>query len=355
MSNDHLTGSDFRVTRKAQPGIAGVPPSKVCKQTRACAIRAAAYAVVSFLFATSAASQTYPAKPIRIIVPLAAGGPGDVLARALGQKLSEQVAQPVIIDNRPGANTNVGTEFVARSAADGYTLLATASPFTVNPALYPKIPYDPIRDFAPITLIGVTPLILVVHPSLPVKSVKDLVALARAKPGELHYGSAGNGSALHLAGEMLNTRAHIKLVHIPYKGVTNAFSDLLGGQISLMFPGAPIALPQVKAGKLRALGTTGEKRTAAALDLPSIQESGVPGYEVSVWYGVLAPANTPSPVINRLHTELTKIIQHTDIKERWAVLGAEPLFNTPAEYAAFLRADVVKWAKVVKESGARLD
>jgi tripartite-type tricarboxylate transporter receptor subunit TctC len=310
---------------------------------------------VSLFFATSAAAQTYPAKPIRIIVPLAAGGPGDVLARALGQKLSEQVAQPVIIDNRPGANTNVGTEFVAKSAADGYTLLATASPFTVNPALYPKMPYDPIRDFAPITLIGVTPLILVVHPSLPVKSVKDLVALARAKPGELHYGSAGNGSALHLAGEMLNTSARIKLIHIPYKGVTNAFSDLLGGQISIMFPGAPIALPQVKAGKLRALGTTGEKRTAAALDLPSIQESGVPGYEVSVWYGVLAPANTPSPVINRLHTELTKIIQHTDIKERWAVLGAEPLFNTPAEYAAFLRADVVKWAKVVKESGARLD
>ena len=350
-----MTASNFCVARNATPVIAGVPPAKAYERTWTSAIPAAAYAVMSLFFVAASTAQTYPAKPIRIIVPLAAGGPGDVLARAMGQKLSEQVAQPVIIDNRPGANTNVGTEFAAKSPADGYTLLATASPVTVNPALYPKMPYDPIRDFSPVTLIGVTPLILVVHPSLPVKSVKDLVALARAKPGELHYGSAGNGSALHLAGEMLNTSARIKLVHIPYKGVTHAFSDLLGGQISIMFPGAPIALPQVKAGKLRALGTTGEKRTAAAPDLPSIQESGVPGYEVSVWYGVLAPANTPSPVINRLHTEITKIIQLADIKERWAVLGAEPLFNTPAEYAAFLKADVVKWAKVVKESGARLD
>ena len=302
-----------------------------------------------------ATAQTYPAKPIRIVVPLAAGGPGDVLARAMGQKLSEQVSQPVVIDNRPGANTNVGTEFVAKSPADGYTLLATASPFTVNPALYPKMPYDPIKDFAPITLIGITPLILTVHPSLPVKSVKELIALAKAKPGELHYGSAGNGSALHLAGEMLNTSAGIKLVHVPYKGVTHAFSDLLGGQISIMFPGAPIALPQVKAGKLRALGTTGEKRMAAAPELPPIHEAGLPGYAVPVWYGVLAPANTPSAAITRLHSEITRIIQLADIKERWAVLGAEPAYNTPAEYAAFLKADVVKWAKVVRESGAKLD
>ncbi|HTD91735.1 MAG TPA: tripartite tricarboxylate transporter substrate-binding protein, partial [Burkholderiales bacterium] len=195
------------------------------------------------MVAQSASSQTYPAKPIRIIVPLAAGGPGDVLARAMGQKLSEQVGQPVVIDNRPGANTNVGSEFVAKAPADGYTLLATANPFTTNPSLYPVLPYDPIRDFAPVTLIGLTPLLLVVHPSLPVKTVKDLIALAKSKPAQLNYGSAGNGSALHLAGEMLNSLARIKLVHVPYKGVTNAFSDLLGGQISIMFPGAPIALP----------------------------------------------------------------------------------------------------------------
>ncbi len=302
-----------------------------------------------------ASAQNFPVKSIRFIVPLAAGGPGDVLARAIGQKLSESVGQPVVIDNRPGANTNVGSEFVAKAPPDGYTLLATASTLTINPSLYATLAYDPLRDFAPITLIASTPLILVVHPSLPVKSVKELIALARSKPGQLNYGSAGNGSALHLAGEMFNSLARVKLVHVPYKGVTNAFSDLLGGQISIMFPGAPIALPQVKAGKLRALGTTGARRTAAAPELPPISEAGLPGYEVSVWYGILAPAGTPTPVINRLHSELSKIVQLAEIKERWAVLGAEPLHNTPEQFAAFLKTDVGKWAKVVRDSGAKID
>lgn len=302
-----------------------------------------------------AIAQTFPAKPLRIIVPLAAGGPGDVLARAAGQKLAEQVGQPVVIDNRPGANTNVGTEFVVKSPADGHTLLLNGNPLTTNPSLYPALSYDPLRDLSPITLIGITPLILVVHPSLPVKSVKELVALARAQPGQLLYGSAGNGSALHLAGEMLNTAARIKLTHVPYKGVTNAFSDLLGGQVSIMFPGAPIALPQVKAGKLRALATTGEKRTAAAPELPAVHEAGLPGYEVSVWYGMLAPAGTPAAAITRLNTEFGKIVQLADIRERWAALGAEPLHNSPAEFAAFLKADVGKWAKVVKASGVKID
>jgi len=320
--------------------------------------KAALTGIAVFLLAAAAhqaSAQNYPAKPIRIVVPLAAGGPGDVLARAVGQKLSESVSQPVVIDNRPGANTNVGSEFVAKAPADGYTLLATANPLTTNPSLYAALPYDPIRDFAAITLIGLTPLILVVHPSLPVKSANDLVALARSKPAQLNYGSAGNGSALHLAGEMFNSIARVKLVHVPYKGVTNAFSDLLGGQISIMFPGAPIALPQVKAGKLRALGTTGAKRMAAAPELPPIMESGLPGYEVSVWYGFLAPAGTPPAVINRLHAEISKIVQLPDIRERWAGLGAEPLHNTPEQFAAFLKADVVKWAKVVRESGVKID
>lgn len=300
-------------------------------------------------------AQVYPAKPVRIVVPLAAGGPGDVLTRAMGQKLSEQTGQPVVIDNRPGANTNVGTEFVAKSPADGYTLLSTANPLTTNPSLYPVLPYDPIRDFAPVTLIGLTPLLLVVHPSLPVKTTKDLVALAKSKPAQLHYGSAGNGSALHLAGEMFNSVAQIKLVHVPYKGVTNAFSDLLGGQISIMFPGAPIALPQVKSGKLRALGTTGARRMSAAPELPPIAESGMPGYEVSVWYGIVAPAGTPAAAISRLHAEISKIVQLPDIKDRWAVLGAEPLHNTPEQFAAFLKADIGKWAKVVRDAGVKID
>ncbi len=316
---------------------------------------AGALLVALSALAQSTAAQTYPAKPLRIIVPLAAGGPGDVLTRAMGQKLAELTGQPVVIDNRPGANTNVGSEAAAKAPADGYTLLSTANPLTTNPSLYPALPYDPIRDFAPITLIGLTPLLLVVHPSLPVKSARDLIALAQAQPGQLNYGSAGNGSALHLAGEMFNSLARVKLVHVPYKGVTNAFSDLLGGQISIMFPGAPIALPQVRAGKLRALGTTGAARMAAAPELPPISESGLPGYEVEVWYGVLAPAGTPAAVISRLHAEISKIVQLQDIRERWALLGATPLHNTPEQFAAFLKADVGKWAKVVRVAGVKID
>ncbi len=305
--------------------------------------------------AAPGASPAYPAKPIRIVVPLAAGGPGDVLTRAIGQKLAEQTGQPVFIDNRPGANTNVGTEFVARAPADGYTLLSTGNPLTTNPSLYPVLPYDPQRDFSPVTLFASIPLLLVVHPSLPVRTPRELVALAKAKPAQLHYGSAGNGSALHLAGEMFNSIAQIKLVHIPYKGVTNAFSDLLGGQISIMFPGAPIALPQTTTGKLRALGTTGARRMATAPELAPLSESGLPGYEISVWYGIVAPANTPTTAVSRLHAEIGKIVQLTDIKQRWAALGAEPLQNTPEQFAAFLKTDTSKWAKVVRDAGVKID
>jgi tripartite-type tricarboxylate transporter receptor subunit TctC len=307
------------------------------------------------LWAHTAAGQAYPAKALRIVVPLAAGGPGDVLTRAIAQKLAEQIGQAVVIDNRPGANTNIGTEVVAKAPADGYTLLSTSNPLTTNPSLYPALPFDPLRDFAPISLIAINPLLLVVHPSLPVKTAKDLIALAKAKPTQLHYGSAGNGSALHLAGEMFNSLARVKLVHVPYKGVTGAFNDLLGGQISIMFPGTPIALPQAQAGKLRALGTTGAKRMPAAPEIPTVSESGLPGYELLVWIGVLAPAGTPAAAINRLHSEISKIVQLQDIRERWAALGAEPAHNTPEQFAAFLKADVVKWAKVVREAGVKID
>ncbi len=319
------------------------------------AVRISAGAALA-LFALYAHAQTYPSKPIRIVVPLAAGGPGDVLARAVAQKLTESIGQQVVVDNRVGANTNIGNEAVAKSAPDGYTLLMSASTLTINPSLYANLPYDAIKSFAPVTLVATTPLVLVVHPSLPVKSVKDLIALAKARPAQLLYGSAGNGSVLHLAGEMLNSMAEIKIVHVPYKGVTNAFSDLLGGQISLMFPGAPIALPQVQAGKLRALAVTSDKRSAAAPALPTVAEAaGLPGYEVSVWYGVLAPAGTPPAVVNRLHAELVKIVQSPDVATRFAALGAEPLHNTPEQFAAFLKSDLVKWTKVVRDSGAKID
>ncbi len=305
--------------------------------------------------ATYAHAQSFPAKPIRIVVPLAAGGPGDVLARSVAQKLTENVGQQVVVENRPGANTNIGNEAVARSAPDGYTLLATASTLTINPALYSNLTYDAVKSFAPVTLIAWTPLVLVVHPSLPVKSVPELVALAKAKPAQIYYGSAGSGSVLHLAGEMFNTMARVKLVHVPYKGVTGAFSDLLGGQISLMFPGAPIALPQARAGKLRALATTGEKRAPAAPELPTVAEMGFAGYEVSVWYGLLAPAGTPPATLTRLHSEIVKVVKLPEVAERWAALGAEPLTSTPEEFAAFIKNDLSKWAKVVRDSGAKVD
>jgi tripartite-type tricarboxylate transporter receptor subunit TctC len=318
---------------------------------KACMLSAATF----MLFALNAQAQPFPTKPIRIVVPLAAGGPGDVLARSVAQKLTENVGQQVVVDNRPGANTNIGNEAVAKSAPDGYTLLATTSTLTINPALYTNLTYDAVKSFAPVTLIAWTPLVLVVHPSLPVKSVPELAALAKAKPGQIYYGSAGSGSVLHLAGEMFNTMGRVKLVHVPYKGVTNAFSDLLGGQISLMFPGAPIALPQARAGKLRALATTGEKRAPAAPELPTVAEMGFPGYEVSVWYGMLAPAGTPQATIGRLHTEIVKVVQLPEIAERWAALGAVPLTNTPEQFAAFLKNDLSKWAKVVRDSGAKVD
>ena len=303
-------------------------------------------------------AQPYPAKPIRVVVPLAAGGPGDVLARSLTRRVAEVLGQPIVVDNRVGANTNIGTEAVAKAAPDGYTLLLTASTLTINPSLYASVPYDALRDFAPITLLASTPLVLVVHPSLPVQTVKELIDHVRERPGQLNYGSAGNGSTLHLAGEMFNTIAGVKMVHVPYKAVTGAVNDLLAGQLALMFPGAPIALPHARAGKLRALATTGARRAGAAPELPTVAEAGLAGYEIAVWYGLLAPAGTPTAIVDRLHAEFVRAVNLPETKERWTPLGADPITsttNSPAEYASFLRADLAKWAKVVKETGARAE
>ena len=303
-----------------------------------------------------ATAQNYPDRAVRIIVPAPAGSPGDIIARALAQKFTEGMGQSFVIDNRAGANYGIGTEAVAKSAADGYTLLLTASPHTINPHLYPNQAFDPIRDFAPITLVAVTPLVLVVHPSVPANSVAELLALARSQPGKLNFGSAGNGSTLHLAGEIFNTLGAVKMVHVPYKGVTQAVTDLVGGQLSLMFPGGPIALPQARAGKLRALATTGAVRTAAAPDLPTVAEAGLPGFEISAWYGMLAPAGTPSAVITRLHREILNLLQTPELKERWLALGADIVYqNTPELYGAFLRNDLAKWAKVIKDANVRVE
>ena len=316
-----------------------------------------AFVVAGAALASSAdaLSQTYPSKPVRVIVPLAAGGPTDVLARTISQNLGETWGQVMLIDNRPGANTNIGTAAVAKSPADGYTLLLTVNNLTINPSFYQNLPFDPLKDFSPISLFATSPLILVVHPSVAARSVKELIALAKARPGDLLFGSPGNGSAPHLAGELLNTLAGVKMVHVPYKGITGAVSDLIGGQLAVMFPGSPIALPQAKAGKLRALATTGSKRSPAVPDLPTIAEAALPKYEVSLWYGLLAPANTPQPIVQRLHAELTRIIALPTIRQQWAALGAEPVSTTPEQFAAFLKNDVVKWEKVIRDSGAKMD
>lgn len=300
-------------------------------------------------------AQNYPNRAVRVIVPFAAGGPADTLARGIGQKLSAALGQPIVIDDRPGANSNLGTELVAKAAPDGYTLLLTANTLTINPSLYTNLTYDSLRDFAPITLVASSILVLVVHPSVPARTVEELVALAKSQPGRLLYGSPGSGSPPHLAGEMFNTIAEVKLVHVPYKGITQALADLLGNQISLMFPAAPLALPQARSGKLRALATTGAKRAPAAPELPTIAEAGLPGYEVTLWYGLLAPAGTPPGIIDRLHRELVRIVQQKDLLEQWAALGADPLYDTPEKFAAYLRTDLTKWGRVVRASGAKID
>lgn len=300
-------------------------------------------------------AQTYPSKPIRIIVPLAAGGPTDAVARSIAQHLSDKFGQAVVVDNRPGANTNIGTAAVAKSPADGYTLLLTVNNLTINPSLYQSIPFDSLKDFAPISLFATSPLLLVVNPSVPAKSVSELIALARANPGKLHFGSPGNGSPPHLAGEMFNTLAGVKMVHVPYKGITTAVTDLIGGQLEVMFPGSPIALPQAKAGKLRALATTGAKRTEAAPELPTVAEAGLSNFEVSLWYGLLAPAHTPPEIIQKLHSEIARIVALPAVVQQWAALGAEPVNTTPEQFAAYLKNDIVKWQKVVRASGAKMD
>jgi len=301
-------------------------------------------------------AQTYPVKPVKIITGGSAGSPGDIFARTIGQKLSEALGQPFVIENRAGANYRIATEAVSKAAPDGYTLLLTASPHTINPALYHNLAFDPIKDFAPITLIADTPLVVVVNPEVPARSVKELLTLAKTRPGKLNFGSAGSGSGMHLAGEMFVQMGGVKIVHVPYKGSTGAITDLVGGVLTVVFSGGAAALPLVKDGKLRALATTGATRTAAAPDLPTVSEAGLPGYEISTWYGILAPAGTSSAIVSNLHNEIVKILHAPGFKTRWLELGADVVYNkTPEDFTAFLKADIAKWEKIVKEGNIRVE
>jgi tripartite-type tricarboxylate transporter receptor subunit TctC len=300
-------------------------------------------------------SQTYPTKPIRLIVPFAPGGSTDITARTIGDKLSESLGQPVVIDNRPGAGANIGTEIAAKASPDGYTIFMCVVPNTTNHTLYTKLPFDFVRDFAPVTQTTSIASILVVYPSLPVYSVKELIELAKSKPGDLHFASAGIGSSPHLAGEMFKTMAGVDMVHIPYKGTSPALTDLLAGRVELTFEGAPALLRHVKAAKLRALAANGAKRTPLFPDLPTMQEQGFPGFLVTSWNGVAVPAGTPKEIISRLNSEIVKALQMPDVKERLSSLGADPVGSTPEEFAAFIQAEIKKWAKVIKDAGIRLD
>ena len=303
-----------------------------------------------------AAAQTYPARIVRIVVPFPPSGGTDIIARIFAPKLAEALGQPVVIDNRAGANGNVGTEIVARSAPDGYSLLLNGGgTLAINPSLYATLPYDSVRDFAPISLVVVQPHVLALHPSVSAKSVKELIALAQAQPGKLNYASSGIGSLAHLAGEIFTAMARVDMVHVPYKGAGPSLVDLLAGQVHIVFASSPSVMPYVKSGKLRALGVTSAKRVAALPELPTIAESGLPGYVVIGWYGLLAPAGTPANIINKLNRDLVSTLNQSEIRQKLVELGLEVETSTPLAFGDFIKAEIAKYAKVIRSANIRVD
>lgn len=303
---------------------------------------------------STGAGQTWPTKPVRIVSPFAPGGGNDTLSRILAAALTARLGQQVVVENRPGANTIVGTELVVKSPPDGYTLIVLPNAITINPHLYRKMPFDVVKDLAPITQIGTSPLILVLHPSLPVRNVKDFLALARAKPNELTNGSSGNGSLGHLAGALLGVMTGTSLVHVPYKGTSLAITELIGGQIVMSFASALGVMPHIRSARLRAVAVTGKRRSPAVPEVPTIGET-VPGFSAELWYALFAPANTPADIINRLNREVGLILAQPDIKAKLSDQGVDALTGTPQEMVRLIAADLEKWAKVVKASGARIN
>ena len=312
--------------------------------------------VVVFALSTSTFAQTWPAKPIKWIVPFAPGGTTDILARTIGEKLTVALGQPVIIENKPGAGGGVGADFTAKSPPDGYTIMGgTISTHAINASLYQSLPYDPVKDFVPITLIARVPNMLVINPDIPAKNVAELITLLKANPGKYSFASSGNGTSQHLSGELFKSIAGVDMQHIPYKGSPPALQDVVGGQVAMTFDNITTAWPLAKGGKLRALAVTTAKRSAIAPDVPTLSESGLTGYEVGSWQGVFAPAGTPAAIVKRLNAEIVKIINMPDVKEKLIGLGAEPVGNTSEEFAALVKTEVAKWAEVVKKSGAKVD
>ena len=305
--------------------------------------------------AAFAADANYPNKSIRIVVPFPPGGIADVMSRVFGQKFTDAWNQPVVVENRTGAGGNIGAEVVAKSPPDGYTLvMGTIGTHAVNVSLFSKLPYDPVKDFAPVALVVEADGLLVLHPSVPVKTVKDLIALARARPGQLVYASAGNGTAGHLSGELFKTMSKTDLVHIPYKGNVPALTDVVGGQTSMLFATMPTAMPLARAGRLHALAVTGAQRNPAAPEVPAIAET-LPGFEVTNWIGIFAPVGTPPEIVAKLNAEIMRIMKLPEVQARLVTEGAKSRVNTPAEFGTFVRAEIVKWGKVIRDSGARVD
>jgi tripartite-type tricarboxylate transporter receptor subunit TctC len=322
-----------------------------CFRRRCLVLAVASLATPTF----SAQAQTYPSRPIRLVVPFPPGGPTDVLARIVAPRLAERLGQPVIIDNKAGASGMVGADAVAKAAPDGYTLLVNASIHVINPSLYPKQSYDAIADFAAVSNLADVPLVLAVNQKVPARSVKELVAMAKAAKPPLAFASAGNATSQHLSGEAFKVAAGIDLLHVPYKGSAPALTDLIGGQVQLMFDSLPSSIQFVKSGAIQALAVTTARRSSALPDVPTIAESGYPGFSISTWYGLWAPAATPAAVVQRLSNEVTAIVRLPEVRSQFEKLGAEPVGNTPAEFTAFTKSELVKWAGIVKQSGAKVD
>ncbi len=314
---------------------------------------AVVFAATSVMLVSPVAAQGYPDRPIRMIIPFAAGGATDVPARIATVKLAERLGQQIVVDNRPGQGGALGTAVAARAEPDGYTVLMTATPFVLSPHIYKELSYDPLKDFVPVTQFGAAPNVLVVHPSLPAKSVKELIALARSQPGKLNWASSGTGGFQHLSGELFMSMADVKIVHISHKGSGAATASLLGGQVKIGFPGIAIALPHHKAGRLRALGVTTAKRSPQMPDIPSIAEAGVPGYDATFWLGLTVPKGTPKAVINKLSRETTALLQSPDVIAAFHRTGTEPAPSDPQQFGKFIHAEFVKWGKVIREAGIK--
>ncbi|MBI4203806.1 MAG: tripartite tricarboxylate transporter substrate binding protein [Betaproteobacteria bacterium] len=347
-----------RTGAKSRPVLSFVEGGGRVQQVLLCGYRSTFWLLFWLLAfgSTLAAAQSYPTRAIRIIVPFAAGGGTDIVARTVGAKLGEGFGQTVIVDNRAGAAGAIGTELAAKSAADGYTLLLGSNgPLAISPGLHAKLPYDPLRDFAPVAHITTMPFLMVVHPSLPVRSVKDLIALAKARPGQLNYASPGSGSTTHLAAELFKAMAGVNIVHVPYKGVAPAATDLISGQVQMLSGDLNTLMPHVKSGKMRPLAVTGAARSSLLPEMQTISEAGVPGYEASGWFGILVPAGTPQELVRRLNSEIAKSLASPDLRQRLAGLGGEVAGGTPEQFAAHLRQEIAKWGKLIRTIGLKAE